>query len=105
VVRLGFAGGSVLEPGCGTGLFLAASPDHIAEASYFTGIEADTVTAKIAAQLYPESDIRHEDFTRAKLSGDYDLAIGNPPYVAAKFMLRSPFRARLCGQHVALDAT
>ena len=80
VIRLGFAGGSVLEPGCGTGLFLAASPDHIAEASYFTGIEADPITAKIAAQLYPESDIRHEDFTRVKLSGDYDLAIGNPPF-------------------------
>ena len=80
VQRLGFAGGSVLEPGCGTGLFLAASPDHIAEASYFCGIEADPITAKIAAQLYPESDIRYEDFTRAKLTVDYDLAIGNPPF-------------------------
>jgi len=71
VQRLGFAGGSVLEPGCGTGLFIAASPDEIAEKSYFTGIEADPITAKIAAQLYPESDLRHEDFTRAKLTGDY----------------------------------
>jgi N12 class adenine-specific DNA methylase/predicted RNA methylase len=80
VQRLGFAGGTVLEPGCGTGLFIGASPDEIAEKSYFTGIEADAITAKIAAQLYPESDIRHEDFTRAKLTGDYDLAIGNPPF-------------------------
>jgi N12 class adenine-specific DNA methylase len=80
VLRLGFAGGTVLEPGCGTGLFVAASPEHIAAASYFTGIEADPITAKIGAQLYPESDIRHEDFTRAKLTGDYDLAIGNPPF-------------------------
>ncbi|WP_284257613.1 helicase-related protein [Acidocella aquatica] len=80
VLWLGFAGGSVLEPGCGTGLFIAGSPEHIAQASHFTGIEADPITAKIAAQLYPESDIRFEDFTRAKLSGDYDLTIGNPPF-------------------------
>jgi hypothetical protein len=80
VLRLGFAGGSVLEPGCGTGVFIAASPEHIAQASHFTGIEADPITAKIATQLYPESDIRHEDFTRGRLNGDYDLAIGNPPF-------------------------
>jgi hypothetical protein len=80
VTGFGFAGGNVLEPGCGTGLFIAASPDEIAETSHFSGIEADPITARIAALLYPESDIRHEDFTKAKLAEGYDLAIGNPPF-------------------------
>lgn len=76
----GFKGGSVIEPGCGTGLFLAASPEQIAANSFFSGIEADPITARIASLLYPESDIRLADFTKVKLSGGYDLAIGNPPF-------------------------
>ena len=80
VAAFGFAGGNVLEPGCGTGLFLAASPAPVAEKSFFSGIEADPITARIAALLYPESDIRLEDFTKARLDDDYDLAIGNPPF-------------------------
>jgi N12 class adenine-specific DNA methylase len=80
VEGFGFAGGAVLEPGCGTGLFLAASPDAIAAKCHFTGIEADPITARIAMQLYPESEIRQEDFTRARLSTEFDLAIGNPPF-------------------------
>lgn len=80
VERFGFEGGSIIEPGCGTGLFLAASPADIAGQSYFTGIEADPITARIAGQLYPESDIRQGDFTKTKLTPIYDLAIGNPPF-------------------------
>ena len=80
VEQFGFEGGSILEPGCGTGLFFAASPEAIASQSYFTGIEADPITARIAGQLYPESDIRQGDFTKTKLSPTYDLAIGNPPF-------------------------
>jgi N12 class adenine-specific DNA methylase/predicted RNA methylase len=80
VTALGFEGGNVLEPGCGTGLFMAASPVSIAEKTFFSGIEADLITARIATLLYPESDIRLEDFTKAKLAGHYDLAIGNPPF-------------------------
>ncbi|HQT86674.1 N-6 DNA methylase [Acidiphilium rubrum] len=80
VARLGYAGGRVLEPGCGTGLFLALAPEAIAVNSHFTGIEADPVTARITRLLFPESQIRREDFTKAKLVGDFDLAIGNPPF-------------------------
>jgi len=80
VTGFGFAGGRVLEPGCGTGLFIALEPETLSGRCRFTGIEADPITARIAGLLYPDSKIRAEDFTRAKLSGLYDLAIGNPPF-------------------------
>jgi hypothetical protein len=53
VVALGFEGGNVLEPGCGTGLFMAASPTPVAKKSFFSGIEADLITARISTLLYP----------------------------------------------------
>ncbi|MFZ6764978.1 lactate dehydrogenase [Pseudoroseomonas sp. WGS1072] len=78
--RLGFCGGRILEPGMGTGLFLALMPEEIAVASHVTGIENDAVTAGIARLLYPSAEIRQEDFCRARLRDGYDLAIGNPPF-------------------------
>jgi len=76
----GFAGGSVLEPGCGTGLFIATCPEKLAGRVAFTGIEMDPLTARIARKLHPNQWIRNEDFTKAKLAQGYDLAIGNPPF-------------------------
>ena len=55
LARMGFAGGSVLEPGCGSGLFLAMMPKTIAAKSAATGIEMDPTTAGIARLLYPEA--------------------------------------------------
>lgn len=78
--RLGFCGGRILEPGMGTGLFLALMPEEIAVASRVTGIENDAVTAGIARLLYPSAEIRQEDFCRARLRDGYDLAVGNPPF-------------------------
>jgi N12 class adenine-specific DNA methylase/adenine-specific DNA methylase len=78
--RLGFNGGRILEPGCGTGLFFALMPEVIAAQSALTGIEMDGTTARIASLLYPEAWIRHEDFTKARLPELFDLAIGNPPF-------------------------
>ncbi|MDA8250834.1 MAG: methyltransferase, partial [Rhodospirillales bacterium] len=78
--RMGFAGGQVLEPGCGTGLFLAAMPEKAAARTAMTGIEADPITARIARLLFPEAWIRAEDFTRARLAERYDVVVGNPPF-------------------------
>ena len=78
--RMGFAGGNVLEPGCGTGLFLALMPEAVASASTVTAIEMDPTTARIARLLYPEAWVRQEDFTKARLTEMFDLALGNPPF-------------------------
>ena len=78
--RMGFDGGRVLEPGCGTGLFFALCPEALAGKLALTGVEMDAVTARIAKLLYPNARIRHEDFCKTKLPELFDLAIGNPPF-------------------------
>jgi predicted RNA methylase len=78
--RLGFAGGSVLEPGMGTGLFFALLPDALRGATQLTGIEYDPVTTRIARLIHPEARVRCEDYTRSNLAGGFDLVIGNPPF-------------------------
>ncbi|RYF09219.1 MAG: lactate dehydrogenase, partial [Deltaproteobacteria bacterium] len=80
VQAMGFAGGTVLEPGCGTGLFLALIPEAVIAKSAITAIEMDPSTARISKLLYPEAWVRQEDFTKAKLTESFELAIGNPPF-------------------------
>mgnify|MGYP000252249813 CR=1 FL=1 len=80
LLQLGFTGGGVLEPGCGTGLFLALVPEAIAGTTRFTGIEAEPISARIARLLFPDARIRQEDFTQAALPAGFELALGNPPY-------------------------
>ena len=77
VQQLGFTGGRVLEPGCGSGNFIGFAPDS----AEFTGVELEPVTAQIAAALYPDANIVNESFavTRAR-DGSFDLAIGNVPF-------------------------
>ena len=77
---LGFTGGQILEPGCGSGLFMGLRPNGLSDDTLFVGIENDPVTARVARALYPNQVIRCIDFDRASLPGDFDLAIGNPPF-------------------------
>ncbi len=78
--RMGFSGGRVLEPGCGTGLFLALMPEALETKTTLTGVEMDPITARIAKLLYPNARIRAEDFTKARIAETYDLVVGNPPF-------------------------
>ncbi|WOJ91717.1 N-6 DNA methylase (plasmid) [Methylocapsa polymorpha] len=80
VQRMGFSGGPILEPGCGSGLFFALMPEALANKTTLTGVEADAFTARIASLLTPNAWIRHEDFTKARLPQTYELVIGNPPF-------------------------
>ncbi|MEO8714804.1 MAG: helicase-related protein [Acetobacteraceae bacterium] len=92
--HLGFAGGRVLEPGMGTGLFFSLLPEALRATSRLTGIEYDPVTARIARQVHPQARIRCEDYTRSPLGGDFDLAIGNPPF-AGRIVRADPTMAAL----------
>jgi len=80
LLRMGFSGGPVLEPGCGTGLFFALLPEALSGKTQLTGIEMDPVTARITKLLFPLAHIRNEDFTKARLPDTYALVLGNPPF-------------------------
>lgn len=77
VGRLGFTGGDVLEPGSGSGNFIANAP----EGARMVGVELDPTTAAISAALYPDARILAESFadTRAP-EGSFDLVVGNVPF-------------------------
>lgn len=80
VHRLGFTGGRVLEPGVGSGNFLALRPDNVRE-SEVVGVELDPTTAAIAQNLYPSADIRAESFADTRLPEQhFDVAVGNVPF-------------------------
>lgn len=76
---LGFEGGRVLEPGCGSGLFIQEAPADLPVE--ITGVELDPVSAQIAAYLHPHASIRAESFASSPLAEDsFDLTIGNVPF-------------------------
>lgn len=67
----------VLEPGCGSGNFLAVAPGQ----ARVTGIELDPVSASIARALHPNSEIRTESFADTPYpDGNFDAVIGNVPF-------------------------
>ncbi|RWI62182.1 MAG: lactate dehydrogenase [Mesorhizobium sp.] len=80
LLRLGWRGGRVLDPGIGTGLFPALMPQELRGVSHVTGVELDPVTARIARLLQPRARIVTGDFARTELPARFDLALGNPPF-------------------------
>ncbi|MCI0541629.1 MAG: DEAD/DEAH box helicase family protein, partial [Verrucomicrobiales bacterium] len=81
--RFGFEHGRILEPACGLGHFIGLMPEAMHGRSQITGIEIDSITARLAKALYPDADIRHQAFEEAKLAdGFYDVAISNIPFGA-----------------------
>jgi hypothetical protein len=76
--RLGFQGGTILEPSLGVGHFLGLMPEMEARR---TGVELDSITARIAQKLYPDSTIFAKGFEETPLPDNYfDVAIGNVPF-------------------------
>jgi N12 class adenine-specific DNA methylase len=81
VERLGFRGGAVLEPSVGTGNFLGLMPAALRGNSKTLAVEYDSLTARIAQQLYPNQSILHSGFQDVPLPDNkFALAIGNPPF-------------------------
>jgi N12 class adenine-specific DNA methylase len=79
--RLGFTGGSVLEPALGVGHFFGLMPSAWRDAVRRVGIELDSVSGRIGQLLYPRSDVRVSPFEKASLPRDFfDLVISNVPF-------------------------
>jgi N12 class adenine-specific DNA methylase len=75
--QAGLAGGRILEPGCGAGTFIGLAPED----AVMVGVDNDTVTAAIAAALYPQAQVRAEGFETTRVPADSFVAtIGNVPF-------------------------
>ncbi|MGN0462466.1 MAG: helicase-related protein [Ruminococcus sp.] len=78
--NIGFKGGNILEPSCGTGHFIGMLPDSMQDSKFY-GVELDTVSAGIAKQLYQKSSISAQPFEETKLPDSFfDAVIGNVPF-------------------------
>jgi SAM-dependent methyltransferase len=77
--QLGFKGGRILEPSCGTGSFLSHMPEAVRANSHITGIELEPVSAKIAQHIHSDVEIINSGFEHYQVQG-FDAVIGNPPY-------------------------
>ncbi len=93
LAQLGFEAGQVLEPGCGSGVFIAAAP----ATAVVTGIELDPISAAITAARFPEALVRAESFADTRLpQGRFDAVVGNVPF--ADVVLHDPVHNQ--GRHV-----
>ena len=102
--RLGFLQGNILEPSCGTGNFFGLLPDSM-QNSKLHGVEIDSLTGRIAKQLYQKANIAIEGFEKTNLPDDhFDVVLGNVPfgeirvndsrYNAQKFLIHDYFFAK-----------
>lgn len=79
--RMGFAGGNVLEPAMGTGHFFGTMPEEIRNNSRLYGVELDSLTGRIAAQLYQRADIKVCGYEATNYQDNFfDAAVGNVPF-------------------------
>ena len=76
---MGFEGGKILEPSMGVGNFFGLLPESMA-GSELHGVELDSITGRIAQQLYPEAEITVVGFETTNRPGFYDVALGNVPF-------------------------
>ena len=77
--NMGFESGRILEPSMGVGNFFGLLPESMAH-SELHGVELDSITGRIARQLYPEAEITVAGFETTNRPGFYDLAVGNVPF-------------------------
>lgn len=78
--QMGFETGNILEPSCGTGNFLGLLPESM-ENSRIYGVELDSISGRIAKQLYQKADIRIQGFENSDFSDSFFVvAMGNVPF-------------------------
>ena len=78
--NMGFSDGNILEPSCGTGYFIGMLPQSM-QNSKFYGVEMDSISGRIAQQLYQKSNIAVQGYEKASLPDSFfDVAIGNVPF-------------------------
>lgn len=79
VENMGFTKGNILEPSMGVGNFFGMLPESMSQSNLY-GVELDSLTGRIAKQLYPKADITIAGFETTDRRDFYDLAVGNVPF-------------------------
>ena len=78
--QMGFRQGNILEPSCGVGNFIGMLPDSMAGSKAY-GVEIDSISGRIAQQLYQNSSIAVNGFEKVQMPDSFfDVAIGNVPF-------------------------
>ena len=78
--NMNFKTGNVLEPSCGIGNFMGLVPDSMSDAKFY-GVELDSISGRIAQQLYQKNSIAVQGFENTNLPDSFfDAAIGNVPF-------------------------
>lgn len=79
--QFGFEGGNVLEPSMGVGNFFSKMPENIRDNSKLYGVELDSISGRIAQQLYPNERIQIKGFEQTNFNNNsFDVVIGNIPF-------------------------
>lgn len=78
--NMGVEQANILEPSCGTGNFLGMLPKEM-QSSKLYGVELDSISGKIAKQLYQKANIKVQGYEKADLPDSFfDISIGNVPF-------------------------
>ncbi len=79
--QFGFEGGNVLEPSMGVGNFFAKMPVDMRDNSKLYGVEIDSISGRIAQQLYPNERIQIKGFEQTNFNNNsFDVVLGNIPF-------------------------
>lgn len=79
--QFGFSGGNVLEPSMGVGSFFSKMPEDMRQGSRLYGVELDSISGRIAQQLYPQDRIQVKGFEQTHFNNNsFDVVIGNVPF-------------------------
>ena len=76
---MGFQDGNVLEPACGVGNFFGMLPESMSQSRLY-GVELDSITGRMARQLYPDARIEITGFEKTNRKDFFDVAVGNVPF-------------------------
>lgn len=80
LAQMGFQQGNILEPACGTGNFIGLLPADMAGSKAY-GVELDSISGRIAQQLYQNASISVNGFETVQMPDSFfDVAIGNVPF-------------------------
>ena len=92
VEQMNFKPGTVLEPSMGVGNFFGLLPDSLGDTKLY-GVELDSLTGRIAKQLYQNADITVDGFEKTGWRDFFDLAVGNVPF--GQYQVNDPAYNRL----------